>query len=338
MLISELRKRLTDEKSRIIFDARINYSKDKRLSSFYQNIKKNGDKYTFREVDEFIQETDVSSLVIFGCSDCSQYSYRALKDSHYPVLGLVSDNCEDVLPENIPLYSLKIFCSISSKVGIIVFDNDFDSVPLYILDTYIILRLPNHVVGRTGNQYFDYFLPEKDEIFLDGGSLDGITTKKFIEWCSGNYGAVYAFEPNPTMAEECRKNLERFAEPDKLFFYQYALWDRKEERNFDNSGGKWSAHIDDKGQFLIHTECIDSLLKDKKVTFIKLDIEGSELQALSGAKECIQTNHPRMAVSVYHHADDMEKIMNYLLFLCPDYHFALRHYHSDAIETILYAY
>lgn len=334
----KLRTKLTDEISRIVFDARISYITDKRLLSFYQLIKKTEDAYTFREVDEFIEDKKADYLLIWGNSDQAQYSYQVLKDSHYNVIGLVTNSISERSFEGFPLYSVENVPAVSGKGGIIVFQKDADNVTLSILEAYEVLTLPNHVVGRSGNQYFDFFQPHGTEFFLDGGSLDGMSTRKFIEWCHGDYGAVYAFEPNPLMAANCKKYLERIVPSDKLFFHECALWNCKEKLRFDNSGSKWNAHVGEKGQVSVSADCIDSLLREKTVTFIKLDIEGSEMQTLLGAKDCIQRNHPRMAISVYHHDYDIVYIMDFLLKICPDYRFALRHYHSDSIETVLYAF
>ena len=75
MVDNSLREKFADEKSRIIFDARMNYKRDKSLQSFYQFLKKNHEKYVFREVEEDIQKTGISRIFIWGNDDYSLYSY-----------------------------------------------------------------------------------------------------------------------------------------------------------------------------------------------------------------------------------------------------------------------
>ena len=75
MVDNSLREKLVDEKSRIIFDARMNYKRDKSLQSFYQFLKKNREEYVFREVEEFVQKTGLSQIFIWGNDDYSLYSY-----------------------------------------------------------------------------------------------------------------------------------------------------------------------------------------------------------------------------------------------------------------------
>ena len=75
-----------------------------------------------------------------------------------------------------------------------------------------------------------------------------------------------------------------------------------------------------------------------KVTFIKMDIEGAELDALHGATHIIQSQKPRLAICLYHKQSDMYDIPTYILSIVKDYKFVIRHYSSNPWETVLYAY
>lgn len=334
---TELRAMLADEKSRVIFDARMNYITDKSLSSFYNIIKSNSEKYTFREVDEFIAETGLKKIYIWGNDDFSTYSYQVLVDAGYSVEGLVCNNKNIQHISNIQYLLEDVKKQLLDSI-LIIFQRDLPKVPAGILEKSNPLILYSHVVGRTGMQYFDFFLPAENECFLDGGSLDGTTAKQFVNWCNGAYGEVLAFEANPLMAQVCDENLKQYIDHKKLSFYECALWNKRAYVAFNNLGSKWDAHIGKDGNVIVKADSVDNILKKKRITFIKLDIEGSELQALYGARESICRNRPRMAISVYHNDRDLEDIMCYLIELNLNYKFALRHYHSDAIETILYVY
>lgn len=337
MINNELREKLIDEKSQIIFDARMHYKRDKSLLSFYQDIKANGEKYAFREVDEYIEKNGLSKIYIWGDDDYSIYSYYVLKDAGYSVCGMISQ-ASNKKKDGLIFTTIEQAENQLKDGFIIIFDRNMCNVPVEILDKYSILKLFSHVVGRTGKQYFDFFSAKEEEYFLDGGALDGSTSKQFIDWCSGNYGAVYAFEANPLMVDSCRERLKQSVCNNKLYFFDCALWDKNEYVMFDNSGSKWDAHVCNETGILVNANSIDNLLNNRKITFIKFDIEGSEVKALRGARQCIVQNCPRLAISVYHNDTDLEDIMNFLIELDLGYEFALRHYHSDAIETILYVF
>ncbi len=81
---------------------------------------------------------------------------------------------------------------------------------------------------------------------------------------------------------------------------------------------------------------LDEVVKER-VGFIKLDIEGAEMDALSGAKNIIRNDRPLMAVCVYHRSGDVLEIMNFLHQIVPEYRFWLRHYSCMNWETVLYA-
>jgi hypothetical protein len=75
---------------------------------------------------------------------------------------------------------------------------------------------------------------------------------------------------------------------------------------------------------------------DGEPTFIKMDIEGSELGALKGASNLIQRCKPKLAVSAYHRASDLIDLSEYVLSLRPDYNVGLRHHTILRWDTCLY--
>lgn len=68
-----------------------------------------------------------------------------------------------------------------------------------------------------------------------------------------------------------------------------------------------------------------------------MDIEGAEQNALLGCRETIERFSPRLAISIYHLADDMVRIPAILNEMRVDYNFYLRHYTYFFGDTVLYA-
>lgn len=74
------------------------------------------------------------------------------------------------------------------------------------------------------------------------------------------------------------------------------------------------------------------------VTFIKMDVEGAELESLKGATSILIKDKPRLAICIYHKKEDLSEIPQYLLSVVPEYRFVVRHYNAKPWETVLYAY
>ena len=87
----------------------------------------------------------------------------------------------------------------------------------------------------------------------------------------------------------------------------------------------------------IETISIDEMLDGQRASYIKMDIEGAEMEALQGAHDTINKFRPKLAISVYHKEDDLWNIPYYLHEKYPWYKFYLRHYTTITTETILYA-
>ena len=336
---NNLRKLFHDDKSLVYFDARIQYLSDPRLSSFYSSIKKAKENYTLREINEFQNKFNISSWVIWGNDDFVKYNCKLMRDCHYSVFGVTHKDFISLFHDcNVNLideHNLER-CLTDSRIGFIVNSRDYAEAKNSLGDNDRILVTFSHIVGRNGEQYFDYFKPCKCETFVDAGCLDGETSISFIKWCNGSYDKIYAFEPNPNMISNCIQRLSPY--DDKIQFYPFAVWESDAEQAFDNKRSKWDARISSNGNIIVCCRSLDSVIGQNKVTFMKFDVEGSELKALYGAAKIIKQYKPRMAVSVYHNATDLFEIVLFLKEIVSDYKFALRHYHSDCIETILYVY
>ena len=73
-----------------------------------------------------------------------------------------------------------------------------------------------------------------------------------------------------------------------------------------------------------------------KIDFIKMDIEGSEMDALIGGNNSINRFKPKMAISLYHKPNDIFEIVNYIKMNFPFYQLYIDHYTIHQEETVLY--
>lgn len=82
---------------------------------------------------------------------------------------------------------------------------------------------------------------------------------------------------------------------------------------------------------------LDDVCNDRDITFIKMDIEGSERQALLGSRKTIERCKPKLAISIYHKSEDIWELPDLILQMNRDYTFYLRHYSLASEDTVLYA-
>ena len=188
--------------------------------------------------------------------------------------------------------------------------------------------------GREDLQYFDVFDPVDDEIIIDAGCYDGATAKQFLEWGGGKVKKIYSFEFDPVNVAKCEENLKDLR--DKVTLIKKGTWDKDEILHINASGGVTTSTCNE-GNSTVYLTKIDSVVKDDRVTLIKMDVEGAELKSLIGAKNAIIKNHPRLIICFYHKPEDMYELPEYILSLVPEYRFYLRHYSSSPSETVLYA-
>jgi FkbM family methyltransferase len=190
-----------------------------------------------------------------------------------------------------------------------------------------------------GSAYFEknFIFPQKQEIFVDGGSLNLENAFDFVQWCDGNYEHIYAFEPDKKNFQACEEVLCNTASLDRsrISLYPEGLWNSRKVLSFHETGGG-GASLSMEGNVRIPVTSLDAVLAGRKVTYIKLDIEGAEKEALEGAKETICKYKPKLAICLYHKFEDVIEVPLHILRLVPSYKMYIRHYSTFHYETVLY--
>ena len=99
-----------------------------------------------------------------------------------------------------------------------------------------------------------------------------------------------------------------------------------------------NSHQDtDKNSDIIRIMRLDSLSLKRTPTFIKADIEGSEMSLLKGSKNTIHSIGSDLAISVYHKYDDIWKVPLLIKQINKNYRFYLRHATQSLDDVILFA-
>ena len=192
------------------------------------------------------------------------------------------------------------------------------------------------VVGQI--QYFqpDIFGPAEDEVFVDGGAYVGDTVESFFAHFGGRYRRIYVWEPDEASFQALKRNLRRL---DDIVYVPCGMWREKTELLFRADGSLNAKVVEDTGEKVVRipVDSIDNVCAQDRVTFIKMDIEGSELAALEGAVRVIKRDKPRLAISVYHRPEDLYAIPFWIRQTVPEYKLYLRHHSYRGSETVLYA-
>lgn len=189
-------------------------------------------------------------------------------------------------------------------------------------------------------QYFDPDIIKlrENEVFVDAGVLNLGTSLRFIEECERQQiqkFKIHAFEPDTISYQRCLEIQKKLPGVD-LHLHHAGLWSEKTTLYFAEMGNGGSKITQQETGTYIDTVSLDQCVSDK-VTFIKMDIEGAELEALKGSREIIQKYRPRLAICIYHKQEDLVEIPVYLKELVPEYKLYVRHYSNSAEETVLYA-
>lgn len=186
---------------------------------------------------------------------------------------------------------------------------------------------------QTPDEYFDasIFSFTENEYFIDAGSLDGQTALEFAKRVP-KYNRIVCFEPDER--NYC-KTLKNLASLTRTEVYPVGLWSAEETLRFESNGGNSS--ITQSGEHSIEVKPLDKLLSGQPVTFIKMDIEGAEVEAVSGAADIIRSQKPKLAICVYHSKEHIIKIPFLLKKLVPEYKIYLRHHSPSLLDTVCYA-
>ncbi|KLU63622.1 hypothetical protein DEAC_c44790 [Desulfosporosinus acididurans] len=156
----------------------------------------------------------------------------------------------------------------------------------------------------------------------------------------GKFKYIYAFEPDEENFKTLNKELEELsvnACNDQIIAFNAGVFDKNERVLFQPNSNGGGSQINENGLQTIEVLALDSVLCEKEVTFIKMDIEGAEKEALLGAKEIITSQRPKLAICVYHKPEDLWEIPLLIKSWVPEYKLYLRHHCHDITETVCYA-
>lgn len=192
-------------------------------------------------------------------------------------------------------------------------------------------------------QYFpeDLYPWDPEAWILDGGAYDGDTLARLVERHGSAFRQVLACEPDPDNFQRLEARvaaLDPTLRP-RIHCRQVALASTQGTLHLQASGSASSSTQQEAGPGTVAVEAqtIDELVGSAVPTFLKLDIEGAELDALEGAQKVIHNHGPILALCVYHQQDHLWKIPLLVRQWQDDYAFFLRPHNEEGWDLVCYA-
>ena len=177
------------------------------------------------------------------------------------------------------------------------------------------------------SDYFDHDLikPLDEEVFVDAGGYTGDTVVDFDKNYR-SYKKIISYEIMPSLCEKIRENTKGLHDID----VRNKGLAEKNGIMYVNDKEDSIGQLQEAGETAVPVVCLDDDIKEK-VTWIKMNIEGAEYNALKGCRRHIEEEAPLLTICVYHNYDDIVRIPELIQSMRDDYHYYLR---SNSIVPI----
>jgi len=191
---------------------------------------------------------------------------------------------------------------------------------------------------RTDKQYFpnELFRLSPDECFVDCGAYDGDTIKEFAAESRGRFRRIIAFEADPDNFS--RLNDYVATQPDlceRVRIHQAAVGRTAGSLRFAATASS-NASVSSSGDTVVNCVALDDVLGDASPSMIKMDIEGSELDALQGAAHVIGAHGPVLAICLYHCPEHLWSLPLWMRRAEPESRLYFRSHAVDGFDSVCY--
>ena len=170
------------------------------------------------------------------------------------------------------------------------------------------------------SEIFENFLQLNDnEVYLDLGAYRGDTVLEFLSYTSGKYKEIIAVEPDRKTFLKLSDNLSSMKNCTAV---NKAIGSTCETVLFSDAAGRQSS-VSSSGN-PVDCTTVDCLCSDVRVSYIKADVEGSEMPMIEGAKNTILKYKPKLNIALYHRSADIFDIPLLINEINPEYNFEIR--------------
>jgi FkbM family methyltransferase len=154
------------------------------------------------------------------------------------------------------------------------------------------------------------------DIVIDVGAHLGTFTRLALQQGARQ---VIAVEPDPVNAACLGRTFASEIEEGRVRLVEAAAWHSPGSLQFEVGDSTQTGHVagvKSTGTVTVRALTLDAIadeLKLARVDFIKMDIEGAERHALAGARRLLAAHRPKLAICIYHAADDPEVVPRVVL-------------------------
>jgi FkbM family methyltransferase len=176
---------------------------------------------------------------------------------------------------------------------------------------------------------------QQPKTFVDCGSTNGAEMQMLVRVNPAAFSEVVAFDPNGSiMMDSCCDIPVRLVQKAVMLKTGTYFIDGH------SIGARVSMVKKKDTDIQISAVNIDDYVNMQKITdlsLIRMDIEGSEFDALIGAKHCISTFRPALIICLYHHPGDLFRLPLLVASIDQSYKFYIGHHNPSCFyETVMY--
>ena len=184
-------------------------------------------------------------------------------------------------------------------------------------------------------EMYDLLRIGAQETYVDLGAYNGDTIRELLHYTDGRFASVTALEPD----RRSFRKLNEWASANitgDVTLVQAGAWNEDTVKCFTDQAGRQS-RVAGQGKET-QMRALDSVLSGRPCTYLKMDVEGAEREAIAGAEKTIRQYAPKLNIAAYHRSEDFFQLPLLIHALQPSYRLYLRHHpYVPAWDTNLYA-
>ncbi|WP_405199445.1 FkbM family methyltransferase [Christiangramia sp. LLG6405-1] len=166
---------------------------------------------------------------------------------------------------------------------------------------------PLYFLIKEIERYEEFYKIRPNDNIIDAGAFNGILSLVYSE--KAKYGNIFSFEPDRKNLKVIEENFNLNNFPNNINLINKGLWSETCKVNFFEDGSVASSSFykaEHAVEVKIPVITIDDFISEMNITdvsFIKMDVEGAELNILKGARQTLLNLNPNLSIATYHVVD-----------------------------------